>query len=54
MVTHDPRFAELAQRRIHMFDGRIVDEETMHRLRVEEERRMRALVGQRRTVETDR
>ena len=54
MVTHDPRFAELAQRRVHMFDGRIVDEETMHRLRVEEERRMRALVGQRRTVETDR
>src|SRR5512144_1900465 len=26
MVTHDPRFARFADRIIHMFDGRIVDE----------------------------
>ncbi len=28
MVTHDPRFARHAQRTIHLFDGRIVDENT--------------------------
>ena len=27
MVTHDPRFANHAQRTIHLFDGRIVEEE---------------------------
>jgi putative ABC transport system ATP-binding protein len=27
MVTHDPRFAGHAERTVHMFDGRIVDEE---------------------------
>jgi putative ABC transport system ATP-binding protein len=27
MVTHDPRYAELADRTIHLFDGRIVDEQ---------------------------
>src|SRR6187402_397239 len=32
MVTHDPRYADFAQRKIFMFDGRVVDEETMHRL----------------------
>ncbi|HYH82330.1 MAG TPA: ABC transporter ATP-binding protein [Longimicrobium sp.] len=26
MVTHDPRYAELADRTIHLFDGRVVDE----------------------------
>ena len=26
MVTHDPRYAELADRTIHLFDGRIVEE----------------------------
>lgn len=26
MVTHDPRFAKYAERSIHLFDGRIVDE----------------------------
>jgi putative ABC transport system ATP-binding protein len=27
MVTHDPRYAKHADRQIHLFDGRIVDEE---------------------------
>jgi len=27
MVTHDPRFAQLADRTVHMFDGRVVDEQ---------------------------
>jgi putative ABC transport system ATP-binding protein len=40
MVTHDPRYADYADRQIHMFDGRIVDEETLHRLREEEDRRI--------------
>jgi putative ABC transport system ATP-binding protein len=26
MVTHDPRYAERAERSVHLFDGRIVDE----------------------------
>jgi putative ABC transport system ATP-binding protein len=29
MVTHDPRFAKHAQRTIHLFDGRIVDEASL-------------------------
>jgi putative ABC transport system ATP-binding protein len=28
MVTHDPRYAEFADRTIRMFDGRIVQEST--------------------------
>jgi putative ABC transport system ATP-binding protein len=40
MVTHDPRYAAYADREIHMFDGRIVDEETLNRLREEEDRRI--------------
>ncbi len=27
MVTHDPRYAEFADRTVHLFDGRIVDEQ---------------------------
>jgi putative ABC transport system ATP-binding protein len=27
MVTHDPRFARHAERTIHVFDGRIVEEQ---------------------------
>ncbi len=38
MVTHDPRYAAYADREIHMFDGRVVDEETLHRLREDEDR----------------
>jgi putative ABC transport system ATP-binding protein len=26
MVTHDPRYARYAERSIHLFDGRIVEE----------------------------
>ena len=40
IVTHDPRYADYADRKIHMFDGRVVDEETMNRLREEEDRRI--------------
>ena len=40
MVTHDPRYADYADRKIHMFDGRVVDEETLERLREEEDRRI--------------
>jgi putative ABC transport system ATP-binding protein len=40
MVTHDPRYADFAQRKVFMFDGQIVDEETLHRLRREEEDRL--------------
>jgi putative ABC transport system ATP-binding protein len=43
MVTHDPRYAEHAERQIHMFDGRVVDEETLHRLRAEEDQRIAEL-----------
>jgi putative ABC transport system ATP-binding protein len=43
MVTHDPRYAEFAQRKIFMFDGRVVDEDTLHRLRREEDQRMREM-----------
>jgi putative ABC transport system ATP-binding protein len=28
MVTHDPRYARIADRQIHLFDGRVVEEET--------------------------
>jgi len=27
MVTHDPRYAEFSERTIHLFDGRIVEDE---------------------------
>src|SRR5215813_10408648 len=30
MVTHDPRFARHADRSIHLFDGRVVDEDQSH------------------------
>lgn len=29
MVTHDPRFARNADRQIHLFDGRVVDEQSL-------------------------
>lgn len=49
MVTHDPRYAEFAQRKIHLFDGRVVDEETLHRLRAEEEQRIEDQIRERRS-----
>ena len=45
MVTHDPRYADFAQRKIFMFDGRVVDEETLHRLRQEEDQRLDAQIA---------
>jgi putative ABC transport system ATP-binding protein len=35
MVTHDPRYARNAQRTVHLFDGRIVEEEEAARKRQE-------------------
>src|SRR3974390_3098726 len=32
MVTHDPRFAAHAEREVHLFDGKVVAEEELHRL----------------------
>ncbi len=47
MVTHDPRYADFADRKVFMFDGRVVDEETLQRLRTEEDARIRrAAVGE--------
>ena len=31
MVTHDPRYATVAERTVHLFDGRVVDEEDAQR-----------------------
>jgi putative ABC transport system ATP-binding protein len=28
MVTHDPRYSQLADRTVHLFDGQVVDETT--------------------------
>ena len=30
MVTHDPRYARHAERSIHLFDGRVVEEDASH------------------------
>jgi putative ABC transport system ATP-binding protein len=53
MVTHDPRYSEYADRKIHMFDGRIVDEETLQRLRDEEDARIAEQARRGRTVPDD-
>ena len=50
VVTHDPRYADFAQRKIFMFDGQVVDEETLHRLRREEEARLDAQIARSREV----
>jgi putative ABC transport system ATP-binding protein len=38
MVTHDPRYARYATRTVHLFDGRIVEEETGTERQREEQR----------------
>jgi putative ABC transport system ATP-binding protein len=40
MVTHDPRYAEHAERSIFLFDGRVVEEETGTKKR-EDEKQLR-------------
>lgn len=37
MVTHDPRYAHVADRSIHLFDGQVVDEEDVLRAKHEAE-----------------
>ena len=32
MVTHDPRFVKQAEREIHLFDGKVVAEDELHKL----------------------
>ena len=32
MVTHDPRYANIAQRQVFMLDGRVVDQAALHSL----------------------
>lgn len=46
MVTHDPRYADFADHQVFVFDGQIVDEETLHKLRQEEEQRLEEQIGQ--------
>jgi len=53
MVTHDSRYADFAQRKIFMFDGQVVDEETLHRLRHEEASRLDAQIARSREVRVD-
>jgi ABC-type lipoprotein export system ATPase subunit len=38
MVTHDPRYARYATRTIHLFDGKIVEEESGPERQREEKR----------------
>jgi putative ABC transport system ATP-binding protein len=38
MVTHDPRFARHAKRAVHLFDGRVVEDESGERQRNDERR----------------
>ena len=52
VVTHDPRYADFAERKIFMFDGRVVDEETLHRLRKEEDARLDAQIARTREERT--
>jgi putative ABC transport system ATP-binding protein len=48
MVTHDPRFARHAERTVHLFDGRIVEEETgngIEAARTEQEKQVGSTVA---------
>ena len=40
MVTHDARYADFAQRKVFLFDGQVVDEQTLAHLRREEDERL--------------
>jgi putative ABC transport system ATP-binding protein len=40
MVTHDPRFARYAAKTIHLFDGKVVEEEEQGQQRASEEREL--------------
>ena len=44
MVTHDMRYAALAQRTVRLFDGRVVDEDSFQRLTSEDAARLESLV----------
>jgi putative ABC transport system ATP-binding protein len=37
MVTHDPRYAHVAERTIHLFDGQVVSEDDVKKTRELEE-----------------
>ena len=37
MVTHDPRYAHVAERSVHLFDGQVVDEEDVQKVHELEE-----------------
>ena len=52
MVTHDDRYAAFARRQVFMFDGKVVDEDTLEKLREQEDRRVRELIGQRGQAQT--
>jgi ABC-type lipoprotein export system ATPase subunit len=41
MVTHDPRFARHADRSIHLFDGRVVEEDHVQRAKRSLKKRLR-------------
>ena len=36
MVTHDPRYAHVADRSVHLFDGQVVSEDDAQRARAME------------------
>ena len=38
MVTHDPRYAKNAERTIHLFDGRVVEDEDERKARIDEQK----------------
>ena len=54
MVTHDDRYAAFARRQVFMFDGQVVDEDTLDKLRAEEDRRVRELASQQLSVQARR
>jgi putative ABC transport system ATP-binding protein len=45
MVTHDPRYAHVAERMIHLFDGQIVSEEDAFKMAAMERSEFGTLFG---------